>query len=221
MLINTKAARGGTLLVALLIAGCMGQSNGTDSPQAGSPQTALPEGHPPTTAPAMGGMPQAGGGIAGVVSETMDGGGYTYARIAFSDGEKWVAGPQTALSVGDTVMVPDLMGMGSFTSGALERTFDDLYFTGGFGTSAQMGATGAAATQFQGVVKQAIPASPYIYLEVTSQDRTFWLAAPEAEVTEGATVGWNGGSLMTDFTSGTLNRTFSEILFVGGVVLVN
>ena len=40
---------------------------------------------------------------------------------------------------------------------------------------------------------------------------------PSADVQAGDSVGWSGGTLMQDFTSSTLGRTFPEILFVHAV----
>ena len=55
-------------------------------------------------------------------------------KIKFSiDGdEAWMAGPQTMMTVGDTVLVSNPMPMESFTSSSLNRTFDVLFFVGGY-----------------------------------------------------------------------------------------
>ena len=68
----------------------------------------------------------------GVVLETMDAGGYTYAHVALDDTEMWVAGPPTPLKVGDTVSLVDTMFMGPFTSPALDRSFDEIFFVMSF-----------------------------------------------------------------------------------------
>ena len=64
--------------------------------------------------------------------ETVNGGGYTYARVSTDDGESWVAGPETDLEVGQRVAVTDLMQMENFTSSTLDRTFDVLYFASSY-----------------------------------------------------------------------------------------
>ena len=193
----------------------------TTTPEASA--SALPEGHPeiPPTA-------SAGETLVGVVRETLQGGGYTYARLDTDDGEVWAAGPTTDLAEGETVTLMGVMQMGAFSSPSLERSFDELYFVDRFvagDASEATGAGGAAAPDavvgdFRGTVKQAIPASRYVYLEVETGDGPVWLAAPEMAVEEGDEVRWAGGTLMRDFASGTLDRTFDAILFVGQLAVV-
>jgi membrane protein implicated in regulation of membrane protease activity len=149
--------------------------------------------------------------LTGVVLETMDGGGYTYAHVELEDTEVWVAGPVTPLKVGDTVSLVDTMAMGSFPSIALDRTFDELFFVMSFQDNEDSlgGASGIAA--------QVVPAGGYTYVEVEGEGNSFWLAAPDTEIPEGARVEWKGPMLMRDFHSSSLDRTFSEILFVDSV----
>ena len=147
----------------------------------------------------------------GVVLETMDGGGYTYAHVELDGTEKWVAGPVTPLKVGDTVSLIDTMFMGSFPSKALDRTFDQLVFVMSFRD------TRNAAGQATGIAAQVIATGGYTYVEVEAGGGTFWLAGPETEITEGAQVEWKGPMVMRDFHSPSLDRTFSEILFVDSV----
>jgi hypothetical protein len=218
---NPSATRGVILLTGLLLAGCSGNSNDQSSSQA----AALPEGHPPISGAApTAAAPQ---GPAGVVLETMDGGGYTYARLQLPDREIWVAGPLTKLAQGDSVALTDVMGMGSFTSKALDRTFDDLYFTGAYmspGAGAATATTDPSAAPpaaGQGTVVEAIPAAGYTYLRVSADGQERWLATNAMEVDEGATVSWGGGTLMHDFASKSLERTFDEILFVGTVKILS
>ncbi|HSG08639.1 MAG TPA: hypothetical protein VLA36_09780 [Longimicrobiales bacterium] len=218
------APRGVILLVSVLGAACAGSSSVPAYDEAVTPR--LPEGHPVVEARAL---PDEGpaipDGVTGVVLEALDGGGYMYVRLAMGGTERWVAGPPANLSVGDTVAAPDMVSMGSFRSPALDRSFDELFFTGAFQTTGQNApgngpATSQVVTERKGLVKQAIPAGAYVYLEVQSGDTTEWLAAPATGVSEGDTVGWNGGSPMRDFSSTALGRTFAEILFVSEVVVL-
>ncbi|MCA9489513.1 MAG: hypothetical protein KC621_06305 [Myxococcales bacterium] len=62
----------------------------------------------------------------GVVKETMQAGGYTYARIDVCGAERWVAGPPIPLTVGDPVKVAGAMTMKDFNSPTLGRTFEQL-----------------------------------------------------------------------------------------------
>lgn len=175
----------------------------------------LPPGHPTVEAPRLERSADPGTrAMSGIVLETVDGGGYTYARLDFAGEERWVAGPESALSIGDTVAVADMANMGPFSSPSLGRSFEELYFTGSFG------GPGAATVEHRGVVTQVVPAGSYLYLEVEAEGVSRWLAAPAAQVHEGDSVGWNGGSLMRDFASPSLGRTFSEILLVEAVTVL-
>jgi len=65
----------------------------------------------------------------GKVLETMDVPGYTYAHVETTSGQRWIAGPQTALKVGDIVSWPDGTEMKNFPSKSLGRTFESILFT--------------------------------------------------------------------------------------------
>ncbi len=68
------------------------------------------------------------GGKQGVVIETMDSGGYTYAKIDDGNGKYWIAGPKTQISVGDKISFAPQMWMENFPSKTLNRTFDKILF---------------------------------------------------------------------------------------------
>ena len=70
-----------------------------------------------------------------------------------------------------------------------------------------------------GKVTEAIPAGQYTYLQVTRDGKATWLAIPQRDVPVGAEVQYAQGMVMKDFHSGALNRTFEEVLFLGGVVM--
>jgi hypothetical protein len=53
-----------------------------------------------------------------------------------------------------------------------------------------------------------------------TEEPLVWLAGPETVLGVGDVVSWQGGSLMRQFHSGTLNRTFTEIVFVGSLTRV-
>ena len=73
----------------------------------------------------------AGPGHKGTVVETMNSGGYTYARVDENGQNVWVAAMQTKVNVGDTVEFPDALPMVNFQSKTLKRTFDKLIFSPG------------------------------------------------------------------------------------------
>ena len=70
------------------------------------------------------------GMIRGTVLETMDAAGYTYVLLDTAEGQRWVAAQQTAIAVGDIVQTNQGMAMQKFTSPALNRTFEVIYFSG-------------------------------------------------------------------------------------------
>ncbi len=68
-------------------------------------------------------------------------------------------------------------------------------------------------------VLSTIAAAPYIYLEVTQNKKTQWLAANAVPVKKGDVIRYDNGMAMTNFHSKTLNRTFPSVLFVNSVVV--
>ena len=84
-------------------------------------------------------LPSDNGTATGTVLETFNGGGYTYLQLEIKGKQYWVAGPQTALEIGQTVAVSSGFLMTDFHSKALERTFDEIYFVGSIDAN---GATG-------------------------------------------------------------------------------
>ena len=60
-------------------------------------------------------------------------------------------------------------------------------------------------------------AAGYAYIELETAQGVKWLAASQAPVQVGDTVTWQGGSVMNNFTSSSLNRTFDQIIFVAAV----
>lgn len=209
------------VVLTLLATACNRPAETADAPQ--QPQQGLPEGHPPIN----GGSATVSNSTAGgVVLETMDSGGYTYARLGARGQEIWVAGPVTALNEGDTVQIVNPMSMGKFTSKTLDRTFDDLYFIEGFhkpGSEDANGPSAAAhpgASAMRGVIQETMDSGGYTYVRVSINDKDVWLAGPQTVVSEGQTVTWSGGMVMRNFTSNTLDRTFDQIYFVNSLTVV-
>lgn len=235
MLSNRLSAA--VLLLTVGVAACANSGEtASNTQEAGQ---ALPAGHPDLSSTPSGAV-----ALTGTVLETMDASSYTYARLKTGDREVWVAGPVTPLEVGQEVALATTMDMGKFTSSALNRTFDQIYFTDGFykpgevpaptgsaadptaggavhGGSAPSGAAPASgraeAGERLGTVKQSMKAAGYTYIEVDADGSSVWLAAPEMDLADGASIAWNGGLVMKNFESKTLGRTFPEILFVDAV----
>jgi hypothetical protein len=72
--------------------------------------------------------------VKGTVQETMDVSSYTYARITDAKGaEIWIAGPKTALKVGQALELAGGQEMRNFKSPTLKKTFERLIMVNSFG----------------------------------------------------------------------------------------
>lgn len=123
------------LSLLLLLAGCgepplVVEPSSSSGPVPASPPSAAraPMQPRPVSPPAKTSADQ------GRVLETMDAGGYTYARVDLCGTETWAAGPQTALKVDDTVVLDGDMQMHDFHSNTLDRTFASIRFVTGMQT---------------------------------------------------------------------------------------
>lgn len=200
-------------LATTLLALACGDAPDDASPGAGTTSAGLPPGHVPISQSATAVTAQ--DPLTVTVLETMDSGGYTYARVENDGSEVWVAGPPAQLEVGDVLMLANAMPMENFTSNSLNRTFDVLYFVGAYQKQGADAPAGAGAIDgVQGRVVQVLVGGGYTYVQVEVDAGPMWLAGPMSAVSEGQQVSWTGGMTMHGFTSTTLDRTFDEILFV-------
>jgi len=71
----------------------------------------------------------------------------------------------------------------------------------------------------QGKVLSSMDANDFTYIEVDRGGRVEWIAAPKMAVKPGNTIRYEDGSLMTNFYSKLLKRTFPQVFFVGHVVV--
>lgn len=65
-------------------------------------------------------------------------------------------------------------------------------------------------------VKKVLQAGGYTYLQVDREGAP-WLATPTVTLREGDKVTWGQGTIMKNFPSKPLNRTFEEVVFVGNL----
>lgn len=148
--------------------------------------------------------------------------GYTYALVEKSAGGQWLAGPSAELEVGQTVYWTEGAMMQGFTSKALAQTFDSIMFIDGYFNEPPTAAPAApVANASTGEVISVEASAGYLYLEVDSGTGNIWVAAPMADIAQGDKISWSNASLMTNFASKSLGRTFSEIYFAGAVSKVN
>lgn len=96
---------------------------------ASSTTTAPPAIVVPSTDPAPAAPARNADTVSGTVAETMNSGGYTYARLTGPDGDTWMAAPEIlSVEVGDVLTGDVSMPMQQFRSRTLNREFDVIYF---------------------------------------------------------------------------------------------
>lgn len=91
---------------------------------------------------------------------------------------------------------------------------------GAAGGGVESGGAVPAGAVLRGTVREAIPASRYVFLQVEVDGASIWIATGAIEVSKGDVVVFGEGMPMQDFYSQTLDRTFDEVLFVAGVQVV-
>jgi hypothetical protein len=211
------------LLVVSVVTGCSQQDTPAPAQQAAAPQAPatpvapaqVPPNHPPMTGhpPAPGVASGMGGANTGKVVSVQQAGGYTYLEVDSSGKTVWLASSPVRLAPGDEIRWGDSAVMRNFTSKSLGRTFDELQFVSGVQPA---GATPVASGNV-GKVLSMTSSAGYAYIELETSGGVKWLAASQAPVKVGDTVTWQGGSVMSNFTSSSLNRTFDQIIFVAAV----
>jgi len=84
-----------------------------------------------------------------------------------------------------------------------------------------MGMHGASTATLPniGKVLEVINVAGYTYLHVEDKDKKIWIAGRAMEVKEGDVIRYSKGSIMRNFVSKSLNRTFPEILFTSVIQL--
>lgn len=94
----------------------------------------------------------------GRVLETFDSGGFTYIELQTDAEALWIAGPLTAVAVGDTVATTEGALMADFHSRTLDRTFSRIWFVAGvrlMGPELQQADASAAVPRAEGGITVA------------------------------------------------------------------
>ena len=143
--------------------------------------------------------------------------GYSYLEVENNGQKFWVAGNPVQFEQGDIVAWGQAAVMKNFHSKALDRTFDSILFVSDiYDPATQV----KVANDNQGKALTVKNAAGYTYIEIErASGANLWLAVPETPVNVDDTISWQGGSMMQNFTSKSLDRTFPEILFAGGVTI--
>ncbi|QOY54433.1 DNA-binding protein [Candidatus Sulfurimonas marisnigri] len=82
----------------------------------------------------------------GKVLETVNGGGYTYAKVEEEGNVYWIAGPQTEVTVGSKISFLEQMVMNDFSSKALNKTFETLVFVSAIVSTDKSAKSGSVVT---------------------------------------------------------------------------
>lgn len=152
-------------LAALLVSGCGEKKEEQSSqPQAAAEKESIQGIYGVTdevmkaeAAPQQGAPAQQAGRV-GVVVETMDAAGYTYAKVNENGEVYWIAGPQTSVKTGDTIAYDEQTWMENFPSKSLNKTFDKIMFVGTIAPSGGAGAVAAHDCDNCGPTKDAADA---------------------------------------------------------------
>jgi len=75
-----------------------------------------------------------------------------------------------------------------------------------------------AVEDLSGKVVETMNSGGYTYVNIEKEGNNTWVAVTQTKISVGQDVSFKPGSVMTDFTSKSLNRTFDTIVFSGGVV---
>ena len=76
----------------------------------------------------------------------------------------------------------------------------------------------APSSAVKGKVAETMDASGYTYVRLDDgSGKEIWAAVPKAELKVGEEIALQGGSVMENFNSKTLNKTFEKIIFATGV----
>jgi len=203
----------GLILLAAL-AGCTGAATAT---------------RPSTTAEPAAAGPAISGDLSGKVVEAMDAGGYSYICLEKAGKKTWIAAPLMKVTLGQELKFFPGAVMKQFTSKALNRTFDEVVFSGGVDAAPAQPAAAEAKPNYQetdeeiltGKVVKTMDASNYTYILVEKDGKAAWSAVPTFRVQLGDQVEVQPGTPMGQFTSKLLGVTFKSIYFASGVKVLN
>ena len=71
--------------------------------------------------------------------------------------------------------------------------------------------------ELKGTVVETFDSGGYTYLQLDNGSKKFWAAIGQTKVTVGDEISLKGGTVMQNFYSRSLDRTFEEIIFSGGI----
>ncbi len=95
----------------------------------------------------------------GTVLETMNSGGYTYAKVMENQKEFWIAGPNAVIKTGDIIHFGEQMWMPNFNSKSLNRTFEKLLFVSNINQGSRVSTTHPSSPHANMGISQTTAAS--------------------------------------------------------------
>lgn len=197
-----------SLLITALVASLLGACSKVESP-------AAPQQQASTAAPAQS---QAMRANEGRVISSINVAGYTYIEAENNGQTIWLAGTPIKVSAGDMISWGQGSVMSNFHSKSLDRTFERIIFVSGFN---KLGGDNAELAANQAKVISVQNQAGYSYIEAKTADNQIkWIAVPTSNVKADDIISWNNATLMTNFNSPSLNKTFPEILFAGGIQVI-
>lgn len=222
----TRVAPAVSLMLFLALPAFGAEQPATPAPAATSPAASPVQPAPSVSKKGHPGMmemmssPTAGqshAAISGAVVEVLNGGGYTYLNVKTADGKTvWAAIPGSTVATGDKVTLSPGTEMTNFTSNTLKRTFDSIIFTERIETPPPAAAV-PENREVRGKVLQTMTSGGYTYVQLQSEGgEQLWAAMPVTKLTVGQSISFKVGTVMTDFQSKSLNRTFDSIIFTNG-----
>lgn len=74
-----------------------------------------------------------------------------------------------------------------------------------------------AGEKHTAVIEETMSSGGYTYMKVKEGEKSHWIAMTARAVKKGDTIRYTGQSLMKNFHSKTLNRTFESIVFAADI----
>jgi hypothetical protein len=179
--------------VAFMAAGCTQESSApapAAAPEAAAP--ALAEGTPPNV---------------GVVSEALEGDSKSYVLMVNGENSYWIAAPQIALNVGESIAISAPIEKTDYKSEELGRTFERIFFVDTLMPKTSMGG-GAAAEG----------SDPHAGVDMSQGQDGMPKAAPPADVSLEGIEKVEGGQTVADLFNKRDELVGKEVSFRGKVV---
>lgn len=160
--------------------------------------------------------------VAGVVAETMNSGGYTYARLTGSGNDLWIAATEMPLTVGEAVTAAVSMPMQNFHSRTLNRDFLLVYFVGQVARNGEALSTPAASASGVAMASSHAPAAaPGAASSAELGGRPAAARAPEAATVTAPMAPAPGGHTVADLWAKRRALSGTIVIVRGQVVKRN